>query len=294
MQNLRRIVAGLILAALLPLLCAGEGVKVCTWNLHDFPSGVYNLKKPEVEATNILRTAAVIRAIKPDVLLLQEVRDEDACRKLAEALKPATYHVLVCSAFKDESGIPTFQQVAILASKPAVTGRWERWTTGGLVDPPRGFAYAVIEFGKTKAAFYCVHLKSNRQGGGDPSRETQLNILKRELAAEQILRHAKLLQDATNGVSAAIVGGDFNTDRTDPAYVSENTLPSFESAGYGSCFDGQSHEACITIPGKGRYRDAVFDYILFRGAKGRGAPVPAVFRSDVSDHYAVACDLVFQ
>ena len=52
--------------------------------------------------------------LNPDILLLQEVRDYDACVRLGEAVQPAAYTVVICSAFKGGK-----QEEAILAKIPA-------------------------------------------------------------------------------------------------------------------------------------------------------------------------------
>lgn len=68
------------------------------------------------------RAADTISKIDPDVLLLQELEDDEACQRLAEALKPAAYHVGICSAFKGPK-----QQVAILSKAPAWASWYELW-----------------------------------------------------------------------------------------------------------------------------------------------------------------------
>jgi hypothetical protein len=45
--------------------------------------------------------ANVLRKLDSDILLLQEVRDYDVCERLAEAIKPHTYQIAICSAFKE-------------------------------------------------------------------------------------------------------------------------------------------------------------------------------------------------
>ena len=48
----------------------------------------------------IKEAADVLRPINPDIVLLQEVRDYNACARLGEAIAPGIYHVAICSAFK--------------------------------------------------------------------------------------------------------------------------------------------------------------------------------------------------
>jgi endonuclease/exonuclease/phosphatase family metal-dependent hydrolase len=293
MQDLRRLILRPALVALWLLAACvshGESLRVTTWNLHDFPSGVYNLRKPEVEPENIRKAAEVISERDPEVLLLEEIRDGDACRALIEALKPRQYHLAVCSEFKDVAGIPQFQQVAIVSKRPALKAGWGKWKTQGVVEPPRGFAYAVFQMGDETILFYALHLKSNRSGGGDPERETQLNILKRELAMEQLLRHAEEIGSKMEiRPSTVVVGGDMNTNGDNVLFASERTLGLLRESGFQGCFDQTQFQDRITCPGKGRYPDATFDYIFFRGmTMGAG---PNVTPNRVSDHNPVTCVL---
>ena len=104
----------------------------------------------------------------PDIILLQEVRDYDACARLGEAIAPGTYHVAICSAFKEpfQSGLGK-QQVAILSKYQAQAAWAERWKSMSGVDPPRGFAFAWFKIGNDDIGVYSVHLKSNLITHGD-------------------------------------------------------------------------------------------------------------------------------
>lgn len=61
-----------------------------------------------------MAAADVLRKLDPDILLLQEMRDYDACARLGEAIHPGAYQVAICSASKEGK-----QQEAILAKIPA-------------------------------------------------------------------------------------------------------------------------------------------------------------------------------
>jgi hypothetical protein len=91
-----------------------------------------------------------------DILLLQEVQDYDACARLAEAIRPHTYQVAICSAFKGGE-----QQVAILGKEPAQAAWAEPWKSMEGVDPPRGFAFAWFKIGNGNIGVCSLHLKSN-------------------------------------------------------------------------------------------------------------------------------------
>src|SRR5438093_12933227 len=75
-------------------------LRITTWNLEWFPNGCAHDVAPEVQAERIGAAADVLRPINPDIILLQEVRDYEACARLGEAMAPGTYHVAISSAFK--------------------------------------------------------------------------------------------------------------------------------------------------------------------------------------------------
>src|SRR6476660_6738679 len=165
-------------------------VRITTWNLEWFPNGSAHDATPEVQAQRIVTAADVLRPINPDIILLQEVRDYEACARLGEAVAPGMYHVAICSAFKEpfqrELGK---QQVAILSKYQAQAAWSEPWKSMNGVDPPRGFAFAWFKIGNTDIGVYSVHLKSNLITHGDKEAETAKNIRKREVAIAQLLTH---------------------------------------------------------------------------------------------------------
>src|SRR5258708_6118427 len=118
-------------------------VRITTWNLEWFPNGSAHDATPEAQAQRIVVAADVLRPLNPDIILLQEVRDYDACARLGEAIAPGIYHVAICSAFKEpfHSGLGR-QQVAILSKYQAQAAWSEPWKSMNGVDPPRGFAFA--------------------------------------------------------------------------------------------------------------------------------------------------------
>ena len=84
-----------LLASLVVALALGESpeptkVRITTWNLEWFPNGSAHDATPEMQAQRIAAAADVLRPIDPDIILLQEVRDYDACARLGEAIAPGT------------------------------------------------------------------------------------------------------------------------------------------------------------------------------------------------------------
>jgi endonuclease/exonuclease/phosphatase family metal-dependent hydrolase len=142
--------------------------------------------------------------------------------------------------------------------------------------------------GNQAVAVCSVHLKSNLTLG-DTFRQTQLNILKRELAAQQLVEQLRgLVADTGLQPDVIVVGGDFNTNSDDLRFASEKTLRIFSDAGFVNPLMSLSPDRRITIPSAGRYPPSTFDYILVHRAK---IVKTAVTPSVVSDHWAVTTTL---
>jgi endonuclease/exonuclease/phosphatase family metal-dependent hydrolase len=260
----------ILLLFLLGSCLQAKEISITTWNLEWFPSGnSKGIASTEIESKRIADAAEVLRKLDSDIIVLQEVRDYEVCEALAKAIGPK-YQVLVCSAFKSGfGGSRGLQQVAILSKYPAQSCWSEDWKTFGKVDPPRGFAFAHIQIDGKDIAVYGVHLKSNLIMGGDKFKTTQLNILKRELAAEQVLAHSsKLPKVLGQNFEAVIVAGDFNTNKDQMDFASEKTLQTFEDNGFTSGFENIPLSQRVTHPSKGRYPDATFDYIFVKTLSG--------------------------
>jgi endonuclease/exonuclease/phosphatase family metal-dependent hydrolase len=284
MQNLRRIIFCLLFATL-DSFC-GE-LSVCTWNLEWFPSGSSKgFASKEIEFKRTSTVAETLSKLNCDILILQEVRDIISCEQLVEALKPLNYTISVCTQFKEGfGGAVGLQQIAILSKQQATASWAENWNTVNISDPPRGFAFASFRIGTNDIGVYGVHLKSNLTRG-DVERGRQLNILKRELAAEKVMRHINESPfNSSNQLEVVIVGGDFNTTLDQNEFASERTLTIFADNQFETGYDGVELKQRITIPGKGKYPDATFDYLFVRPKSISSKP--SITPVTVSDHYPV-------
>jgi hypothetical protein len=134
-----------------------------------------------MQAQRIEAAANVLKRLNPDILLLQEMRDYDACARLGEAIRPGAYQVAICSAFKGAK-----QQEAIVARIPAQAAWSESWKSMEGIDPPRGFAFAWFKIGNADVGVYSLHLKSNRIEHGNKEIERTKNIRKREVSIQQL------------------------------------------------------------------------------------------------------------
>jgi len=261
--------------------------KVTAWNLEWFPSGKPDFRDAKVEQARIAAAANVLRELDPDIILLQEIRDEEAMQALAKEIGRG-HQVVVVSRFKQGDRVGQ-QQQAILAKFPAKAAYWKEWTTRQLVTPTRGYSFALFETKDGKrVATYSLHLKSNAMGRDvqDRAKQETLNRLQRELATQQLVEHFREIQNTPElKTNAAIVGGDFNTDPGQKRFADEGTIPNLRAAGFASPLEGLPLEERTTIPSKGRFPDTTFDWIFLRELKAIGKPTVTV--SDVSDHRPV-------
>src|SRR4029453_14166070 len=197
-----------------------QTVRCTAWNLEWFPNGSANETSTAQQNERIKEAADVLRPIDPDIVLLQEVRDYEACARLCEAIAPGVYHVSICSAFKEpfHRGLGK-QQVAIFSKYQAQAAWAEPWKSMNGVDPPRGFAFAWFKIGNEDIGVYSVHLKSNLVTHGNPIAETAKNIRKREIAIDQLMTHVRDFIPANiAAINRFIIGGDFNTNRDQPMF----------------------------------------------------------------------------
>jgi endonuclease/exonuclease/phosphatase family metal-dependent hydrolase len=201
-------------------------IRITTWNLEWFPNGSAGEATPEKQAQRIQAAADVLKKLNPDILLLQEVRDYDACARLGEAIQPGAYTVSICSAFKGGK-----QQEAIVAKIPAQAAWSESWKSMEGIDPPRGFAFTWFKIGNADIGVYSVHLKSNLVTHGNAEIETAQNIRKREVSIQQLLAHIRdVLGTVIPSIKGLVVGGDFNTNHDQAMFAAEKTLDSLTSA----------------------------------------------------------------
>jgi len=263
---------------------AGE-IKCATWNMQWFPSGVANRRLPDIETARIREAGETIIKVSPSILFVQEIRDKDACEKLAVASGTNGLKVAVCSGFKDNAGIPVFQQCAIMTIYPVVESSYERWHSYGIVDPPRGYAYALLDVGGELVACYCVHLKSNLI---KKENDRQMNILKRELATSQLMeRIGKTCSHDGRKVTTFIIAGDFNTNLDELAYLSEGTIRALIDSGFKDGFEGLNRKDRVTLPAKNQFQDVTFDYIFHKGFADQKF-IGVMPSSEISDHRLVA------
>ena len=262
-----------------------DPLRIATWNLGFNPQD----SAWSADGERVARVASLLSTENADVILLQAVPDRQTCEALAGLLAPGHYNVAICSAFTDAAG-QNLSQIAIL-SKPSVVAAWiERWKPDGSIAPAGGLAGAAIRLGGDLVVVYSLALKNNLTGA-DSERDTQINILERELCAAQLAQQTRSLDSRlTNHAAAIIIAGSFNTNPDEPQFVSESTLRFLEATGFKSAFNGAPLRQRITYSPGGSDAEATFDYVFARGANFPGSPV--IIPSDLSGHFPVICDLV--
>jgi len=259
-------------------------ITLVNWNMEWFPSGVaFRRLAPDVEQIRIEAAAALVKPYAPDIFFGQEIRDAESTEKLIAAMGVEGLKLDVITDFTNDRDEPIFQQCVIVSRYPVLETRSEKWHTFGVVDPPRGFAYALLDVEGELVACFSLHLKSNFQRS---PRDHQLNILKRELGMDQLLRFIAEMPPREDGrvVSKFIIAGDFNTSLDEAAYLSENTIRGLLDAGFSNCFEGVPLADRITLPGGDRYPDVTFDYIFWKGFAKQNDVRLAPHKPELSDH----------
>lgn len=259
----------------------GRKIRLVTWNLQWFPG-----KKPdttsEIAASHMADAQKVIAELKPDVLMLQEVRDWKGAADLCAVIPGMRPHVV--SAF--DAGVPEARpQNQVVAATLDSDSAWSAKWVGGNYGPPRGYAFAALDAGGGRFLLcWSLHLKSNRG-------ELYENISMRAESARQLIAHMKdmLAVYGKRGPCAVIVAGDLNTSSDDPKFSKDPTLQSLLDAGLWWTHTGVPFGNRTTIPGAGSYPDNCFDHIH---TAGLGKPVAFVKAyPGISDHNPVILDI---
>ena len=252
-------------------------ITVAEWNLEWFP-GRSAIPTEEAKHKHMEAAQKVLKGLNPDIFLAEEIAEWDSFAKLVSVVPKLQVHTV--SAFKYGNSIAR-QQEAIASSLPANSTWREPWKKTE-ANPPRGMVFAALLLPRGELLFvYCVHLKAN---GGD----AKSNLAKREDSAKQLSTHLVHMEKIYKGykVFGAIIGGDFNTNKDNPEWQDEKTIPILEQAGFYNTWSLIPLEDRSTWKGSGRFLPTTFDWILVRGL---GQPAARMWRTmeDVSDHEPV-------
>jgi endonuclease/exonuclease/phosphatase family metal-dependent hydrolase/DNA/RNA endonuclease YhcR with UshA esterase domain len=255
-----------------------QTIRVVSWNLAWFPGKKQSATADEQKA-HMEQAQQALRELKPDVLLLQEVRDWKSAEELCSVVP--NLRVQFISRFQNRP-----QNQVIATNLPVDSGWSEEWQQGAS-HPPRGYVFAAIELPQKRFLLaYSLHLKSNYET--DP---LVLNVMKRQESVGQLLIHTQEMQKlyGARGACGLLLGGDMNTSLDDPRFAKEQTPHALIAAGFHWTFTGVPFANRITIPKKGKYADNCFDHIFTVGLGKQTASVkPYPGRSD---HNPVILDL---
>jgi endonuclease/exonuclease/phosphatase family metal-dependent hydrolase len=270
---------------------ATKSLRVVFWNMEWFPGGSPTATSADVVA-QIVKAVPAVAKLGPDIFCAEEILNAQAME--ISLYKSPGLTPQVCSAFLDEAGEETMQQIAIASKSPALGSWWESWKPGA-VTPKRGFSVAVFEpVPGNILLVYAVHFKSNRG-------KLVENIAMREESARQLLAHVGEMEKAyaSLGKVSVVIGGDFNTSREDPKFREEETLEMFRKAGYKWAWEGVSFKDRISLPASPPHDPklppfpaACFDHVFAKGVKVSAARVAAL-PDNPSDHRPVEVELEF-
>lgn len=215
-----------------------------------------------------LRMGYVVRdlaALRPDVVLLQEVLQDEDLPNQAEALAEALGMSHVHFVSIDSAGAVKRYGNAVLSTRPFVE-------TGQIRLPPldafRTAASARIEVGGRPVRLYATHLHNPQTADGAGARAMEIAHLLRWIAAD--------------GDAPLVLGGDFNATPDAPEM---RMLDGFRDLGGASVTYGPAYGA-----GPGRRIDYLFDAAdprLQPVEAGRALDRPDAEGRYPSDHFAV-------
>lgn len=266
-----------------------------------FPAGhpVMELTNRNVKAEyrRMDSAARFVAREKIDLLVIEEMRDLETCRRLVGQPALEGWSVDVCSAFpkKPDAEVPPHQNAIISRYKPIDSG-WKEWDGEDEKRPPRGYVWAVYDFASNITAVVGVHLKSNYVPEDDPDPKTapMRNRAMREESARQLVTLMEKLSEKKYGgreISVFVVTGDFNTSILEKnRFRGEQTIEILKKAGFKDCFEGVVDR--MTLPKTQQYEATCFDYLFLRGNVEYFAPTVSQ-KQYVSDHQMISVSLFY-
>jgi len=287
----------------------GDTLRLCTYNIQDFTDGDGEsyMRTSNVVQRHIASAADIVNAIKPDVLVIQEIENAVMLTRLNEMVAPP-YPFGCITDFGEERGWVK-RNIAALSRFPVRRALEIDFSLGDEQPAiPRGILALEIALDERHVLLvYAVHLKSNF---GDPAS----NMAKRAGALEYIRDHVEQLTSTeTNVVWEVAVIGDMNVDPDLERFAADTSLKAFED--WDDLWRGRPLEERVTIPTRAgdpalAFPAAAFDRIIVSPALARepwvageavsyqhGVDLENVFtragqsERHVSDHYPVYVDL---
>ncbi|HOC58233.1 MAG TPA: hypothetical protein PKI20_21630 [Verrucomicrobiota bacterium] len=270
-----------------------QSLRVTTWNLQP-PTVRTNAAAANADGIRIPAAAAALRKLNPDVILLQQVTDWAMCDALAQALKPARYNVVVCSAFREaRTNTLRKQQVAILAKSNArAYFSWsEPWRKGGAPAAPGGLAFAAFRVGGQRVGVFSVAAGTPTGAAAGKKRAAAASEERLTAAVGQLLAQVRSVNDwVTNRVQVCIVGGTFGLAAGQTVALDGVPLQMLEDAGFGDALQHLPVADRATMRARAGKTGPIADYIFTQPADC--ASNPSILHVAVSRRYPVTCDVM--
>ncbi len=277
----------ILLLSLLSFTAAADTLTVATWNIEWFPGKRMNNATPEEEAAQLKGARSVVRQLKPDILIVQELRHWDAFARLVEAHAPLRINVV--SSFRDhDNGALWRQQIGVASTQPCLAAWSEMWGRS-IPGIPRGFSFAAYQVGGDNAVVlvYGLHLKSNRARDEE---DAMINHAWRNESVIQLLQHIAemerlVFKDRVRGV---IIAGDFNTNHDNQ--FGDQVAELLTQQGFHNTWRDVPRDNRLSWRGNDRFQPTTFDYIFTRGF---GKPIARLVEvpEGISDHWPVFVEL---
>jgi endonuclease/exonuclease/phosphatase family metal-dependent hydrolase len=257
---------------------------VVSWNIEWYPGKKNHAFGADMKAHSAI-VQSELKRIDPDIFLAQEMRDWDSFARLTDVvrgLRPA-----VVSAFTSRrTGEYSRQQLAIASKLPVMAAWSERWTLQNDLQPPRGFAAAMIRLpgpGVRHLLVYSLHLKSNLAADEEA---TGLNFQERDESIRQLLAHIRdMTENAFKGtIVGVIVGGDFNTNHD--GQFGDNVTQMLVEAGFHQTWGRTAKANRATWRGSAQFEPTTFDHIFTLGL-GKPQAEMLTVPEETSDHWPV-------
>jgi endonuclease/exonuclease/phosphatase family metal-dependent hydrolase len=261
-------------------------LSIVSWNIEWYPGKRRSADALEVAAHADLAKEA-LRAIDPDVLLVQEMRDWQSCADLCDAV-PGLRPIVVSAFRAEDTGEYWPQQVAIASKAPAMAG-WSEFWRAGQIHPRRGFSVAVLPLPDQRLLLiYNVHLKSNRSADEE---EALRNFATRDESIRQLLEHISEMENVflPGRIAGVVVGGDFNTNQD--GQFGDRVHEMMIEAGFVNAWQDTPREKRLTWRGHDIFEPTTLDHFYVRGLPTPRAELVEV-AEEASDHWPVRIRLL--
>ena len=263
---------------LLPSSGFAETIRVTAWNLQP-PAG-------RTAGTNdafFAETTAALKELVPDVILLQGADDWQTCARLAQALKPADYRVLTCSAFRDSrTGAASPQQVAILARQQGYFSWSEAWQATGQTGAVGGFAFAAIRFGKQRVGFYSAQIEG-------PARQELEGGAGESVVRQLLAQVSSVKQWVDNRPGIFVVATSLASERESATSAPAEGLRFFDEAGFADVIRQMPPAERMAFSRNASRPDAATDRIFI--APPALASPPQILRVSAARHCPLTCEI---